>query len=75
MIVGYAVSVPCKLLATVDVWRSAVRYPGPRFHAELASGATLILMVFLSVTWESDGRKPSVHSRSRHVFSTSNRRE
>jgi hypothetical protein len=48
--VGYALSVPYTVLATVGVWRSAARYDGPTLHAELARIATAIVMLVLSVT-------------------------
>lgn len=48
--VGYGLSLPYNLLATVGVWRAAALYDGPTQHADLARGATLILMLGLSVT-------------------------
>jgi hypothetical protein len=48
--VGYALSVPYNVLATVGVWRSAARYPGPAGHADLARFATVTLMLLLTVT-------------------------
>jgi hypothetical protein len=50
LFVGYALSVPYNVLATVGVWRSAARYDGPTLHAELARIATAIVMLVLSVT-------------------------
>jgi hypothetical protein len=47
---GYAVSVPYNIVATVGVWRSAARYPGPSLHADLARIVTVILMAALTVT-------------------------
>jgi hypothetical protein len=48
--VGYALSVPYNVVATVGVWRSAAGYDGPTLHAELARIATAIVMLLLSVT-------------------------
>lgn len=50
LLVGYGVSLPYNLVATVGVWRSASRYDGPALHAELARGVTLVLMAVLSFT-------------------------
>lgn len=50
LVVGYAFSVPYNFVAVVGVWRSAARYRGPRFHADLARGASLVLMAVLSLT-------------------------
>ncbi len=50
LLLGYALSVPYNLLATVGVWRSAARYHGPSSHADLARFAMLIVMVLLTVT-------------------------
>lgn len=50
LLLGYALSVPYNLLATVGVWRSAAQYQGPSGHADLARFTTLIVMVLLTVT-------------------------
>jgi hypothetical protein len=50
LFVGYALSVPYNVLATVGVWRSAAQYDGPVVHAELARTATVVVMLLLSVT-------------------------
>ena len=50
VLVGYGVSVPYNIVATVGVWRSAARYGGPSRHADLARLVTAILMVGLTLT-------------------------
>lgn len=50
LLVGYGPSVPYNVVATVGVWRSAARYAGPAYHADLARAATLALMLALSLT-------------------------
>ncbi len=50
LFVGYGLAVPYNLLAVVGVWRSAARYQGPRIHADLARGVSLVLMAVLSLT-------------------------
>lgn len=50
LLVGYALSVPYNFLAVVGVWRSAARYQGPSLHADLARGASLVVMAILSLT-------------------------
>lgn len=50
VIAGYALSIPYNLVATVGVWRSAARYPGPSIHADLARIATVVLMAALTLT-------------------------
>lgn len=50
LLLGYALSVPYNLLATVGVWRSAARYQGPSSHADLARFTTLIVMFLLTLT-------------------------
>ncbi len=50
IVAGYGLSVPYNIVATVGVWRSAARYAGPPFHAELARVATVILMAALTLT-------------------------
>ena len=48
--VGYGLSVPYNVLATVGVWRSAARHEGEPGQAQLARVVTLVLMVVLTVT-------------------------
>ena len=50
LFIGYGVSLPYNVVATVGVWRAAVHYDGPAIHADLARGATVLLMVALSLT-------------------------
>lgn len=50
VLVGYGVSVPYNLVATVGVWRSAARYGGPSLHAGLARIVSVILMAGLTLT-------------------------
>lgn len=50
LIIGYGVSLPYNVVATVGVWRAASRYDGPAIHADLARGATVALMAALSLT-------------------------
>ncbi len=50
LLVGYALSVPYNVTAVVGVWRSAARYRGPSVHADLARGASVVLMAVLSLT-------------------------
>lgn len=50
VVVGYVLSVPYNVLATVGVWRSAGRFSGPRHWADAARLVTTIGMVILSVT-------------------------
>jgi hypothetical protein len=50
LFVGYAFTVPYNIVALVGVWRSAARYQGQRFHADLARIVTLVGMVLLSVS-------------------------
>jgi hypothetical protein len=49
-VVGYLLSVPYNIVATVGVWRSASQYSGPRHWADLARLVTTVGMVILSVT-------------------------
>ncbi len=49
-LVGYGLSLPYNVVATVGVWRSAGRYDGERRWAEVARMVTLIGMVLLSLT-------------------------
>jgi len=50
LIVGYGLSIPYNVVALVGVWRSAARHDGPRSQAHFARGASLALMVVLSLT-------------------------
>ncbi len=50
LLIGYGVSLPYNVVATVGVWRAAVCYDGPAIHADLARGATVLLMATLSLT-------------------------
>ncbi|MDO8876862.1 MAG: hypothetical protein Q8M24_17735 [Pseudolabrys sp.] len=49
-IVGYVLSVPYNIVATVGVWRSAGRYEGERRWADLARIVTVAAMTILSLT-------------------------
>jgi hypothetical protein len=48
-VVGYAISVPYNIIATVGVWRSAGHYEGERRWADLARIVTVAGMIILSV--------------------------
>lgn len=50
LVLGYAYSLPYNAVAMVGLWRSAGRYDGPDYHADLARSATVLLLVGLSVT-------------------------
>lgn len=50
LLLGYVLSVPYNVLATVGVWRSAARYEGPAAHADLARIAVATAMLLLTVT-------------------------
>jgi len=50
VLVGYGLSLPYNVVATVGVWRSAGRYQGERRWADLARMVTLIGMTLLSLT-------------------------
>jgi hypothetical protein len=50
VLLGYGLSVPYNVVATVGVWRSATRYGGPSLHANLARIVSVILMVGLTLT-------------------------
>ena len=50
VLVGYGLSVPYNIVATVGVWRSAARYRGPSLHADLARIASVLLMAALTLT-------------------------
>jgi hypothetical protein len=50
VLVGYGLSVPYNIVATVGVWRSAARYGGPSLHADLARLASVLLMAALTLT-------------------------
>jgi hypothetical protein len=47
-VVGYAISVPYNIVATVGVWRSAGHYEGERRWADLARIVTVVGMIILS---------------------------
>ena len=49
-LVGYGLSLPYNVLATVGVWRSAGRYEGDSRRAQFARAIVVIGMVILSVT-------------------------
>lgn len=50
LVVGYVLSVPYNLLATVGVWRSAARHEGDPGQANLARLVTVVVMLVLTVT-------------------------
>ena len=50
LLIGYGCSVPYNVVAVTGVWRSAARYHGPDLHAQLARGASLLMMTLLSLT-------------------------
>ena len=50
LLIGYGMSLPYNVVAVVGVWRAAARYEGPAIHADLARGASLVLMAALSLT-------------------------
>ena len=50
VLVGYGLSVPYNIVATVGVWRSAKRYGGPSLYANLARIVTVTLMAGLTLT-------------------------
>lgn len=50
LLIGYGLSLPYNVVAVVGVWRAAASYDGPSIHADLARGATIILMAALSLT-------------------------
>ena len=50
LFLGYGLSVPYNILVLVGVWKSAAHFDGPTAHANLARGASLVLMVVLSLT-------------------------
>jgi hypothetical protein len=50
VLVGYGISVPYNVVATVGVWRSATRYGGPSLHANLARIVSVVLMAGLTLT-------------------------
>ena len=50
VLVGYGLSVPYNIVATVGVWRSAARYGGPSLHADLARLASVLLIAALTLT-------------------------
>ena len=50
LVVGYGLSVPYNVVATVGVWRSAARYVGPSPGADLARIVSILLMAVLTLT-------------------------
>ena len=50
LVVGYALSVPYNILATVGVWRAAERDEGPPARARLYRIVALVGLTLLSVT-------------------------
>jgi len=50
LVVGYGLSVPYNVVATVGVWRSAARYVGPSPDADLARIVSILLMAVLTLT-------------------------
>lgn len=50
VLIGYGLSVPYNIVATVGVWRSAARYGGPSLYANLARIVTVTLMTGLTLT-------------------------
>jgi len=50
VVVGYGISVSYNVVATVGVWRSAARYAGPAFHADLARIVSVLGMAVLTLT-------------------------
>lgn len=50
LLIGYGVSIPYNIFATVGVWRSANRFEGERKWADLAKVVTVIEMVVLSLS-------------------------
>lgn len=50
LLLGYGISIPYNLIVLFGVWRSAARYDGPEIYANLARGASAIIMTMLSMT-------------------------
>jgi hypothetical protein len=50
LLVGYGIPVPYTVVALVGVWRSAARHDGSALEADLARGASAVLLAVLSVT-------------------------
>jgi len=50
LIIGKGLSLPYNLVVVVGVWRAAAVYEGRGFHADLARGTVLVMMIILSVT-------------------------
>lgn len=50
LLVGYGCSVPYNVVAVVGVWRSAARGGTSALNADLARGASVLLMIVLSLT-------------------------
>jgi hypothetical protein len=49
LVAGHAFTVPYNIMAVIGTWRSAEYYQGPTIHADLARGASVILMAVLSL--------------------------
>lgn len=50
LLVGYGLSLPYNIVATVGVWRAADRYDGDRREADLARIVTVAGMIMLSLS-------------------------
>ncbi|WP_228461851.1 hypothetical protein [Paracoccus liaowanqingii] len=50
LLFGYGLSVPYNVIAVVGVWRSADHDQHPGARADLARGASAVLMIVFSVT-------------------------
>ena len=49
VVLAFALPIPCNVLVTVAVWRSANCYPGPKTWADLARVGTVVWMVALTL--------------------------
>ena len=49
LLVGHLIAPPYNILAAVGVWRSALRYEGPRWLADWARWGTAVAMTVLSI--------------------------
>jgi hypothetical protein len=49
LVAGHAFTMPYNIMAVIGTWRSAARYRGPNIYADLARGASIILMTVLSL--------------------------
>jgi hypothetical protein len=50
LLIGYGLSLPYNLMATIGVWRSAGHYDGDRQMADMAKAVTIVWMLALSFT-------------------------